>query len=307
MEKQYEVLFILGAGASKPYGFPTGDELVLEIQESCIKKTGVIYGHLKDQFHPRAIETFGTELRDSTQVSIDSFLKNRTEFDEAGKKAIVAKILKCESNVPAFYPREGNWIKYLINDFIGKNKSDWIKAKLNFITFNYDRSLEYILFRSIQSSFGLDLEQSKQIFQKFYIHHFYGSIGNLPFQENYNNASEYVPIPVQKKEWEGHYVSKNFKNIKVMWDERENHDGPDAGLLDYFYLSKKIFILGFGFDEFNLQRLGVDWAKITGDIYASSYQQSETERKRIIHRLGREIEFVEGDCLKLLKEKLYKL
>src|SRR5712692_2519789 len=85
-------VFILGAGASRPYHFPTGPELVDRICQSP-----------SDEFAPfgvdeKAFQSFVNELRSSDHPSVDAFLAHRKEFEDVGKKAIAYKLIECEKD-----------------------------------------------------------------------------------------------------------------------------------------------------------------------------------------------------------------
>ena len=81
-------VLILGAGASKPFGFPTGYELIRDI---C---TGKSFGTSESQ--QKEFSRFQRDLRDSGQSSIDTYLENWPEFEAIGKLAICREILEIE-------------------------------------------------------------------------------------------------------------------------------------------------------------------------------------------------------------------
>ena len=103
-------VFVLGAGASMPYGFPSGKQLVEHISEATRQKTTslppipddsrylisreAIQAILVNNFGKLESEKFGNALYLSNQYSIDAFLEHRTEFAEIGKLAISLFILR---------------------------------------------------------------------------------------------------------------------------------------------------------------------------------------------------------------------
>ena len=86
-------VLVLGAGASKPYGFPTGRELIREIAAG-LKNTGSEVAQLLSAHghEPSELAKFSDALLDSAQPSVDVFLENRAEYLEAGKAAIAAAL-----------------------------------------------------------------------------------------------------------------------------------------------------------------------------------------------------------------------
>src|SRR5947208_1187998 len=104
MIKKYTV-FILGAGASKPYGYPTGPELIAKMLNLKDEVARVIQecGTGADQWR-----AFQDSLRKSSQGSIDAFLERRPDLRGIGKLLIAANILHCE-NESAFYVSDDHW------------------------------------------------------------------------------------------------------------------------------------------------------------------------------------------------------
>lgn len=176
------IVFILGAGSSIPFGYPSGPRLVELILDSLnpnyffkfnyknkrsgasifdehqIQQNFTDYSiYIKHGFSPQLIEDFEIALRNSNKDSIDSFILERTEFYDIGKFAIANCILKCE--IPTeFYYVEKNWLNYLWNK-IGLTRNRFNSSNISFITFNYDRVLEYYFYSSLKYSFKLsDLE-----------------------------------------------------------------------------------------------------------------------------------------------------
>jgi len=153
-------LFILGAGASKPYGYLTGAELRADI----IKNYGNYYRKLKDDSQkelPDSLETY-REIRAFVQIfsnssisSIDKFLSLNPNAALYGKIGITLSILNSEKESrfrEGVNPQE-DWYTYLFNRMTEELREpddykNFLKNNVAFITFNYDRSLEYILYES---------------------------------------------------------------------------------------------------------------------------------------------------------------
>ena len=96
-------VLILGAGASMPYGFPSGEELVMTIDKNLNpRKLGSHpnpdwiailknFGILEKDIH-----TFRQELLYS-RLSIDSFLGHQPKFLKVGKLAITLSLIQYEN------------------------------------------------------------------------------------------------------------------------------------------------------------------------------------------------------------------
>lgn len=92
-------VFILGAGASYPYGFPTGEGLVDEIidltQQTPLDSTFLAYDCSAEEVH-----CFGHDLSNSNASSVDSFLEHRPDFLKIGKLAIALTLRPKERDQP---------------------------------------------------------------------------------------------------------------------------------------------------------------------------------------------------------------
>jgi hypothetical protein len=106
-------LFILGAGASKPYGYPTGRELRKQIiNDSCTLLGKVInrsrnMEDLVRKRHRREAKKFVRAFEKSSVESIDKWLSQNPTFSYYGKIAITLCIIQnevesvfCENMLP---------------------------------------------------------------------------------------------------------------------------------------------------------------------------------------------------------------
>ncbi len=94
-----KTLLIVGAGASVPYGYPTGKEL----KDELCKPNKL--SDLRCKIHEAEIEEFCRVFSDARSTSIDSFLaqrgnhyigKSSLTFGELGKLAIASLLIKNE-------------------------------------------------------------------------------------------------------------------------------------------------------------------------------------------------------------------
>lgn len=96
-------VLVLGAGASAPYGFPSGRQLLYEIVRFIdAGESGHAglerYGHLLDAgFSADELASFRDVLRLSKQPSVDALLEKRPDFVRVGKAAIAAGLIPYEA------------------------------------------------------------------------------------------------------------------------------------------------------------------------------------------------------------------
>ena len=240
---------LLGAGASMPYGFPSGEELMQEILEKIRPNSGkelfrVLLGF---GFKPKDIDDFYTGLKHSQKFSVDEFLERRPEFMKIGKMAITLTLSTYEKKDELFEQKsDKDWYRYLWVKLSDTTFDDFDKNQLSIITFNYDRSIEHFLFTAMRALYRESEQDCEKKLKKIPIIHVHGRLGALPWQgkngRSYNNKiylDEVVKISGQ---------------IKIM---KEQDDSPREFEEAVRILSsvEKVCILGFGYNPRNLQRL----------------------------------------------------
>lgn len=273
-------VFVLGAGASQPYNFPTAWELTRSICDKILEDpqykewleqaTGIPLAHYV---------AMATALRNSQLPSVDLWLENRPEFVESGKICIAREIMDREH--PSYLNR-GEWYADLWSSYLFSDRqrgADGIAQNLvSFITFNYDRSLEQALMTMLRDTYGLAEGPGASILNKFKIIHVYGQVGRLPWQETgvSPEVREYQP-PVKQQAWAE--AKKQAKGITIVSESRAdlNKFEEAKGLL---LTAKRIYFLGFGYHKENLSRLNPG-QPLPKQIKGSSYMLDERIRQHI--------------------------
>jgi len=306
-----QAVIILGAGASIPYGFPSGKELRKRICDSFVEKLKKYLPHAQSSYylHPDILfkaEEFVERFRNSSNISIDLFLSRNTNFRKIGKTAILLEILDAEAQ-SKFHEdvinAEHDWYSFLFeqmtDELTGPENYNISPNKIFIITFNYDRSLEHFLFNSVINSFG-DIEQHLLIdeLKKIPIIHVYGKLADLHWQNKtdslaYGQNSD-VLIP-------DNYLT----NINVIYEDRdrEKYKNIHAMIAD----SKYIYFLGFGYARENLQVLSLpEILKPNQHIYGTAFGYYEEEITKLSKRFLRDkklhnLRFMNCDNLELLR------
>lgn len=306
MITDYNTVFILGAGASCPYGFPTAEGLKNDICTNYSKKIR----HLREDINPEQLNGFINLFKYSGEISIDNFLARYEKLDKFkyvishGKAAIFISISNFERNSPLyndFLQIRDDWYGWIYRKMRPFNDiSDLSKNKVSFITFNYDRSLEHYFLTSLCNSFGyVNKSIIMEKLSSIPIVHVYGELGSLEeMDDNYlsfGGKCNFIEI------------SKFKDNIKTMYERNENRNEKiDEILKD----AEKIFILGFGFDKENVQFLKLK--KYLSDrvynTYISNFDCTDEKFQIIL----RQAEFKDwrfnirkGSCLKVLEENFF--
>ena len=275
-----KTVLILGAGASAPYGFPTGRSLLLQITDDLIPGTST---RLR-QTLPFSLEhtnEFQAELLASHQPSVDAFIENRPSFTDIGKTAIAIKLINCEN--PDRLMRAGRlqWYEYLWNQ-LGTRRQEFLNSKLSVITFNYDRSLEYSLFNSLRSAFGLSVDEASQdLRDTIPIIHVYGQLG-LPefFDPDGRSYTTNADEPNVKKAVSGIEIVRESEAVPS-----ERADEIDNLLSN----AEVVCFLGFGYQKANVDRLHIEESFERGKLLGSAFGLSPDERGRAVGLFSRSI------------------
>ncbi|MHC4328100.1 MAG: hypothetical protein ACYSWW_08280 [Planctomycetota bacterium] len=259
-------VLVLGAGASAPFGFPTGKGLTDQISSPDFNNTKGPLDVLKDiGFDTKDIGDFVNALSMSGRPSVDAFLEYRDDFVEIGKATIAALLLPIEKTKRVFQPwrwnkqtvhdgqaKEANWYELLFGvlcDGIPFDEVD--KNMLSVITFNYDRSLEQYLFIALKNSYNKSDEECAEKLAKFPIVHVHGSLGQLPWQSGIADSSPSVPYD---SEGRAVYVRRGTENIRIIPEAtRDTEEFIQAR--DLISKASRLLFLGFGYHPTNLARL----------------------------------------------------
>jgi len=318
-------VFILGAGASHPYGYPTSNELIdwirisfIDSSEQQLLSTPMMIDHW-----PEAHQFIDVLTRSRTP-SIDLFLSRNPEFATMGKIAVACAILTAEmgSTFREAMSRDKakfDWYTVLLTrlteDLTKKTDYDRLADnRVSFITFNYDRSLEHFLSESLIHSFhGTSPEGIRRILQAIPIIHVYGQVAPLDWQE-FCDAETGIPHGTNVNQVS---VPDLIDNLHVMYEERRDPDLERSRTL--LSEADRIFFLGFGYAKENLEILGLPDALRPGQyVYgtAMGLTQKEIERIEMLLRQGLKRPQNPGhvlgeihlnrdfDCVALLREHL---
>jgi hypothetical protein len=284
---------VLGAGASMPYGFPSGAKL----REQLCDERFMLELTRHSDFHEDEIEIFCESFLKSSMASIDAFLARRGDhkvdpggatYADIGKAGIALSLIKCEQSKNLYnFSSEDNWYHYLWQ-FIGDSLEDFSKNKLSIITFNYDRSLEIFLLLAIQHAFGVAENVAAKHLKSIPIIHVYGKIGDFScFGGEPKKCRPYFHAPSARD------IRVASAGIRVIAEHRD--DGPEFEQAQKALMgAERICFLGFGFDSTNVKRLNI--SKILKDrfsksgfqypsVYATTVGMLREERERVIRLL----------------------
>ena len=297
LEKQI-ITLILGAGASAPYSFPVGSVLRNRIIESFLPE-----GRAKTDLHlfveksfPEKNEEFFIQfaktLNLSADPSIDSFLSTYAEeYGDLCKACISYLLMRCELDHKVFpLPSDTrttnlDWIASFVGKFFTNTDKFKAAKRLNIVTYNYDRLFEHVLYHRLKAKLKLEDKEVKQLMGYINIHHVYGKLGNLSWEDE---KIPKIPWWNNDKDLEKLYerALEASKHIRVISDQRQTDARIPDLMLPSVLRSDKIIFLGFAYDELNLERLVVDWRAVQGKVYGTTHRVPPAVLTNISTALG---------------------
>ncbi len=301
-------LIITGAGSNTIYGFPTGMQLRTGLIRSTTSLWDTYFSRStdKNKFQIREkvikeIETFTEKFKNSSFNSIDNFLNVNQELGPVGKFAIFLAICNAEMN-SKFREELSNpsddWLFWIFNKFMApaimSPHPGQALEQLNFrfITFNYDRTLEWFFSDSILNAIARDaageyVQTALPNLPFLDIIHMYGRLAPLPFQEVFNPFQPYLqrsavlPFGILPNEPIGTFTG----NIRLIG---ERLAAQTEKLAEVFAWAEHIFFLGFGFDDQNILALNLrNNLRPKHSIFATCYGLVDREIQDITNSMIR--------------------
>jgi hypothetical protein len=295
-------VFILGAGASQPYGFPTGEGLTRAIR-GMNKAPQPVRDYLTTQYGPddRNIDelwtAFYNDFCDAKRKSLDAFIQDRKSFATVGKAAMSHYLLGCESPFKFREDVPSGWYERLMDYLAPSEESghiwDYAKNKVSFVTFNYDRSLEFFLRRTLEARNDDPDVEVQPALTNLPVIHVYGSLGDL-----FGNGDDLQPYTGDTT---AETIARAVRSISLSTSDTDTTVGFTQA---YRRLAEaeQVFFMGFGFDERNVRRLHLD--DHPGVKVAATCQKLSDETMKRARRDIATIKFSgdAADCLGFLKE-----
>ncbi|MDP3910528.1 MAG: hypothetical protein Q8Q14_09045 [Gemmatimonadales bacterium] len=270
-----QTLLVVGAGASIPFKFPSGRELVTAVCAGLRKDNRQLFQLLRAcGFGAEQIVAFRDALARSGRPSVDRFLEFRTEFMAVGKTAIAATLIPFEGE-DALFGSDRNWIEYVWHQL--GDLHDIAQGQLSIVTFNYDRAIEHYLLTVLQSAHGVTPEKAtRYVQQAIPIIHVYGELGGLPLLDG-RGARPYQPADPRSAPAVA-FAAKD--SIKIV------HEGVDDNLAlgrarQLVTEANVICFLGFGYLPENLKRIGIHDRKADAIVWGSAHGVGHAQRHEI--------------------------
>lgn len=247
-----KLVFILGAGASKNFGYPLGDELKKNILDNISPRPNTSTAFLTTLSQAgnsaEAIANFRNFLKHAERNTIDEFIrahKQRPELQRIARQAIVLSIAAAE-NDHLLFDAGTHWYRRLL-DFIRAHPELLDHEKPSFYTFNYDRSIEHYLHESLLLGGGdIPVDKIEAFFAGNFFH-IHGVVGQLQWQ----NSGQKTGI----RDYEQPMSPEDVRRIgdQIITPDQ---DGTLRGeFRDEIMTADFVIFMGFGFAPSNCSRI----------------------------------------------------
>lgn len=295
------VTFIVGAGASKPYGLPLGKDL-LRIARQATPSNELFQLLLAAGVNVTVLNNVLEDLRRHSAESIDEYMVTRRGKADVDKvcRLLIAGGLGIrlaelgDSHAP---PAEEDWLAYVgaeLRHGAGTFAECAGVNRVQFVTFNFDSVIEDRLARSLASFLDFDAARLAQVVP---VHHVHGRLPAPPRLPITDNSAHLL----FRREWLD-WIHSAANSVNVIVDDIH----ADVLMQARSAISSAAIVcfLGFSYHSTNVQRL----LPVTGtdrDVYGTTVGLEDGERARFRARLqpmGRaNLDSQAMSCLKLLR------
>jgi hypothetical protein len=285
-----KVAFILGAGASKEFGYPLGSELKKDILDKLNPKSTMFAGLLGAGNSADDVVEFKKSLFRADYGTIDQFVAaqhRHPEIQRIARQAIALSISSFENDDRLFGLPGAHWYKRLI-DFL-RNRPDLLKRdNLSFFTFNYDRSLEHYLHETVSRGGGGFSENFLREFFHGNFVHVHGTVGYLPWQT--------APQGSVIRDYGATMDPNTVRNISHNLLTPDQEVTLSGELLGRIFEADVVVIMGFGFHQQNMDK--IQFAKLAtqeGKKVFVTVQALDTQKRDFLKSM-RSVTVYENDC-----------
>jgi len=286
-------VFVLGAGASVPFGFPSGFDLSEHVVQA-LQPGHAGFNDLSsigEQTQEDVIR-FRDAFHHSGKNSVDAFLEHRVDLMAIGKLA-TAHTLIARENAAKLFTYGNSWLRELYNR-MNSTFETFARNQLSFVTFNYDRSVEHFFFSALSNTYGRPADEVKSVLERIPVVHLHGRLGALPWQGGQTRPYE---TTIDRDT-----LTIAAENIKIIHEDiADGRDKEFALAKELLSKADQIILMGFGYNSTNVERLGIrdlPDGKMIGTCVGLG-AKGEAAAQEIT---GGKVQLIGGDCTHFVRE-----
>ena len=292
-----KIVFVLGAGASIPLGYPSGEDLKTQLVQR-LSNGDPLWSTVRaiPTLHDAELQELRNALQFSGAQSVDALLEHRGDLQLVGKASIAALLLEYEDKSKLFAP--GTWLGYVFNKMRSPFQ-EFSKNAIAFVTFNYDLSIEEYLHTALTNSYQARPEEIMEQYQGIRIIHLHGQLGELDWMRKelrrYGEGKNSTRVCFEtaksiKVISEAHPASKEFEEARSLITS-----------------ASEVVFIGFGYQPDNMGRLMPALSQTTATLRGSSMGLGFQERESAVKIIGQKrlrIDALGLEALDYLKENI---
>lgn len=280
-----QTVLILGAGASAPYNFNTGKTQLDWARNFKVEDLALEILPIPKSLAPGLL----AHLLDTGERSIDAMLRRDSEYLPPAKALIARDLLRSERNLLSWKPEPPTyWYRSLFTNLPRNTLPEFRASPLKIFTYNYDRSLDYFLWRAIASCFpGISNDEIADILNVIGPFHLHGQLGRLyPEALGMGDVVEYGGDHSMGGITESD-VASAITQIKLI-SETTMLDAPFVHAQQAIADAERLVFLGFSFHPDNLAKLRISEnpLKPSTEVFCSAFGLTEQETGHMKQRLG---------------------
>jgi len=276
-------VLILGAGASQPYGFKTGRE-----QLDWARATPDLLDEIKPVI-PMYAPQLASVLRDTGERSIDAMLRADSPLLPAAKTLMARDLLRAERRlIPPPAEQPTYWYRTLYDALPRRTLEEFRRAPLVIYTFNYDRSLDYFLWRASVAAFPMatsaQIAEALDCIGPFHLH---GQLGRLyPESNGAGPVVEFGGETGGAAEITNSDAQAAGSQIKLI-SETYATDDCFVRAQQAISAAEQLVFLGFGFHPDNLGKLRLQGClRQQTAVFASAYGVTQHQTAHLSNKYG---------------------
>lgn len=315
-----KTVIVIGAGASKECGLPTGDEMKADIarllnfrfSDNGERRSGdqkvldALRSISRTSGNPGGVSPYLDAARHISAalplaISIDNFVdahRGNGVLELVSKVAIAKAVLDGERTSKMWNGEhwegkalkaaelDGTWYPELMKRLTeGNSWNDLVDrlSGLTLVVFNYDRCIEHFVFSALKIYYKVSDDDAALAIERIKIIHPYGSVGPLRWQRGADNI-EFGGAGG------GDQLVKSASKIRTFTQGTDPKESEIVELRDRFLAADTVLFLGFAYHQMNLNvlRPGRPHAVPTGVRYIGtafgmSHSNAESVRNDLIN------------------------
>ena len=304
--------FVIGAGCSKELDLPLGLGLMDDIYRTMMDTASPKYHALRGAFLRSGVANANTnvDLRFaafsaglSAAPSIDQYLDFHRD-DEAmvalGKCAIATEILFAEANSALGEAKVSGqlpscWLRvlfHLMAEGTTKQRPRDLFDNVDFVCFNYDRTIELFMLRAVMSLVHCDYDEARQVLRHLRVWHPYGVVGGYEIgQPGISTTS----VSFSDTRIDETSILSAARGLRTFTEGMADDSERDT-ILSMLATADQVIFMGFSYLDQNMKLLELRPSRtaatrIVGTVHGMSSTDAEIARNSIASSLGGEKEF----------------